>query len=438
MLAPALRSVLSAAGLESFWANLNAALLVANTMGVHDYCDFVQRNGQTSRRLDLVEDEEDWDISEDEEDIPDSVGNAKAVLVRVPGGFSRRDILGWPLTKFAEFATTTRGYSWDRWGFEQIEGYQKVLTGETPPEIPGRREFWDYAVWKSESFPGEWLVNFDPAAYDAFVLGEADPEAVPWWYYREVFDGHGRPMPKTKKQAYANIVACGEATLWGYDGRELEPLKIPARFLELRRQLWKLPVFSESHEYVLHETPPDLSKARLSVLVYDHTVARDLYMVPEPDLGAAHTAPLCLEHRPGGDSRFELRFYPTLRLELPWTTVCLECGGEREAGSYMCPEHLALYGPTLRARREAEIAEEAARLGDELSRSIPIVAPPEKLYTSLGAGREVELVRAKGSDPSPPPVPSSSAAPPVPTEPEPSSVSEENEEDAFWRALGLK
>ncbi len=66
-------------------------------MGINDYIDFVQRNGQCLEPVVFIDEDEEDEYS------PDSYGSSEAVLVRVPISFTKRDILSWPLTEFAKF-----------------------------------------------------------------------------------------------------------------------------------------------------------------------------------------------------------------------------------------------------------------------------------------------------------------------------------------------
>jgi hypothetical protein len=180
-------------------------------MGVHDYIDFVQGNGQCLSPLTLLTDA-DADVgAEEDDDGNGAVGSTRAILVRVPDSCTVRDILSWRLTDFAKYPVHEAKYSWDDWGFENVRGYRKILMGDSD-------RWWEQSIWRSPTFPGEWLVTFEPGTYAAFVRGEAQPELIPWWYYRCVFGSRPDSCPLNKKLAYKRIVDSGALNVREFDG----------------------------------------------------------------------------------------------------------------------------------------------------------------------------------------------------------------------------
>jgi hypothetical protein len=182
-------------------------------MGIHDYIDFIQRNGQHIGKL---------DYAEDEEESFEDTGSSEAILVRIPTTYTKRDILSWPLTEFAKFPAVKYNYSWDNWDFEPALGYHEVLSGD--------KEWYDQTIWQSSAKSGEWLVNFEPEEYNAFVLGKGDPTSISWNYYKFVFQNRNMGYlfdsfeflsPELRNQrkiyGYNLIVNSGERNLLEYD-----------------------------------------------------------------------------------------------------------------------------------------------------------------------------------------------------------------------------
>lgn len=334
-------------------------------MGIHDYVDFVQRNGQTLTPLRLtdenVKDDDDCGdavLDDDRDDDCDGpVGSSEATLVRVPGTYSVRDILQWPLPKFAEFPFVKATYSWDGWGFAEVKGYSKVLQGYD--------DWWDAAIWVSKSFPGERLVNFEPAVYAAFVLGHADLERVPWAYYRTVFENRFAPLPKTKGLALFAVTHAARENLWDYDKRELEPLPLPAAFTDLRAAVLEEELYARP-EYFEYRLVPSadataaaaaMSKIRLETLAGDH-----VEIPPDPTWaeGADPAGILGTHLRRLDGGKLALKFCPECRVRPRDELVrgCIECGAMREIGRYTCAEHPATlemhYNAVKRLAEDAE------------------------------------------------------------------------------------
>jgi hypothetical protein len=185
-------------------------------MGVHDYIDFIQRNGQCLYSLDPDERIKDEGIEDEgetsDEDPPNTVGTDKAMVVRVPDRHTIADILSWKLTKFAEFPVVELEYTWDGWDFIDEEGedmeYSEYLMGNID-------DYYRNGVWKCDRvYPGQWLLNFEENSYKAFVLGEIDPERIPWYYYQMAFDNRDwNNLPPTKADAFARLANKNEPTL---------------------------------------------------------------------------------------------------------------------------------------------------------------------------------------------------------------------------------
>lgn len=141
-------------------------------MGVHDYIDFVQRNGQCVASLFFLDnDEDDPGLQYETSD--------QAILVMIDKKYSKADILSWHLREFAKFPTVKVTYSADDWNFIEVQGYSEILMAD--------KEWWDQAIWESPSVPGIYLVNFEPNTYNAFVLENFIPEKIPQSYLDDVF-----------------------------------------------------------------------------------------------------------------------------------------------------------------------------------------------------------------------------------------------------------
>lgn len=181
-------------------------------MGFHDYCDFVQRNGQTLISLNLLDDDDSSDDSGSGDD--DSCGSDRAIVVRIPKTVDIREILDWPLARFRDYPHLDLKYSWDDWDFEAppdvsqvcegVLGYRDVLMGDDDSSRP-----WAAAVWESPCYPGEWLVNFEPGCFDVFVRS-SQWSRVPRSYLRCVFSMRTLTMPPAKADACAAIAAGGD------------------------------------------------------------------------------------------------------------------------------------------------------------------------------------------------------------------------------------
>jgi hypothetical protein len=191
------------------------------------FTDFIQRNreeaplslslgGRTryARRPEryAADDDDQWeegygssgtDESEFESEEPcDEV--LEAVLVRVPKTHSVRDILSWSLERFAQFPSA-RSRCCCGEGFENIRGY------------PKSGHWWESAVWESPDFPGDRIVNFEPASYEAFVFGNARPDLVPRAYYRKAYARRRAPCPLLKTDAWNDLLAGSGDVLAEYD-----------------------------------------------------------------------------------------------------------------------------------------------------------------------------------------------------------------------------
>lgn len=167
-------------------------------MGVHDYVCFVQQNGQILRPLEYDEEDphspDDWE----EDKTFDYGGSNEAVIVFVETkkwetmmnskSFNLKDLSSCPIVMAS--------YSWDDWDFKEISGYREHMLEND--DITKNE-----AIWKSNDYPGFTLVNFDPNAYDTFVLQKIDPKLVPFWYFKVCFENLNLDVQLTKDKNVA-------------------------------------------------------------------------------------------------------------------------------------------------------------------------------------------------------------------------------------------
>ena len=372
-------------------------------MGLLDYTDFIGHGGDqfltplkllAPGKVDKRDGERHGGEDENESGDEDTEVVCDAILVRVPAEFSRRDILSWPLERFSKFPVHRSRYSCDDWAFDSVEGYGDVLlnlNGDNGEEPDG---WWRKAIWKSPTFPDEWLVNFVPGAYDAFVLGRADPGRIPWKYYHSAFGLPGWPLPRTKKAAYSCIRNCSFRNLWEYDGKTLEPLPMPAGLVRARDRLGSSPLFAGEHLYRLAKRPAAISPVRMDILVLDHASANSaLYRACRASQTKLVSNPL------DGSAIASFVFRPTRSLFVPkeLSDGCLECGEKREMGKYTCGDHTET--PRMRQEAMARISASAGKIENYILRALAPVAqkgPPATLslsFTEKGVQYDLVLSR---------------------------------------------
>jgi len=437
-------------------------------MGVHDYVCFVERNGQDLRGFEPTErpvpfrregyraalsepsdthlpavgapeedGEDESSVSTDDDlidpfDYDGEVGCGIAVLVKVPTAHARQEILSWKLSEFERFPTVRAEYDYDGWCFEKVEGYN--ADGAIYSS-----HWYEQAVWRSPTYPDTWLVNFHPKAYEAFVRGEIPPERIPARYWEEVFGNRGRPLPPTKREAYAAVVDSGRLNLWELDGSPPpEPLKLPPKYVALRQKLEE--AMPPATAYTLMGPLPGFTKARLGVLLGDHieaTVGAPLEVVrPRPN-GPGYSF-LEYHESAAGWALVSLSFRLTADVTLParLTNRCLACPALPDLGSHFCLRHAGYAGQPgtaaeLRRGAEQKIAEYAegmcARIEGLLLAGL---APPdyvEARFEDRCENYRLRLSRAPGgADAGPAPVPEG-----------PSFDPGDSAWLAYWTELGL-
>lgn len=320
-------------------------------MGVHDYCCFIQRNDQCIYQFTTTSDEED-----------SSCGSSDAIIVLVPQTFTKRDILSWPLNEFKKFKKINATYSWDEWGFEELEDYSDILSED--------RKWYDQTVWESSSKPNYWLVNFEPKAYDAFVLQNVKPIKISKEYYEIVYENRGMQLPKPKQLAFDKIFNAGEENLYEYDGKVLKPLLIPKNFVNLHKKFEKNVLFTKKFKYS-YKTPqsPNLFKDRIRVLIQDNIVC------PEKLLKVSYRS--WVNYDPHGISEMEFLFTPNVKtwFEPELIDGCLKCGKTRWIGKYVCLAHLGENVEELKSKRILKIKNESKILSENINLFEDMCAP---------------------------------------------------------------
>jgi hypothetical protein len=359
-------------------------------MGIHDFIDFVQRNGQCIYPLQLMDGVKNHSDDDDDEcdDECDSAGSARAIIVLVPSTYTKKEIISWPLREFAKFQKIDADYSWDNWGFDKIEGYREILFDED--------KWWNQAIWMSPTFKDHYLVNFEPAVYDAFVLGNATAEQLPWGYIANVFRCRNLPTPPTKELALAKILDCGKENLFEYEGLPLEPLPVPQAYLSLYNEIMSRPTFSTFFTYSV-KPPPQLSKARLSILVKDNVSlvqppagSVNALSLPKlkvyPDFRIGGETTFCVKYDPD-EAVFAFTFRPSLSMNVniqpKYDNMCIYCWVlHRWIGSYTCILHQAIDAQPYKAAAAAMIRSEVVGLSLNLE-SLRSVEPPPTLNASF-------------------------------------------------------
>lgn len=168
-------------------------------MGISDYCCFIQRNSQILLPLEFFDPSSEEITNDEEPDYSDQVsynGSSEAVIVTIPLTFSLEDIEKMDLKEFAKFPRKTYKYSWDHVEFDpdlKWSDHNNFVIQNCRDGNP--------SVWE---FEGEWKVSFEPNAFNAFVLGQGDPEKIPRGYYSLIFENRDYSCDIFDKENYSN------------------------------------------------------------------------------------------------------------------------------------------------------------------------------------------------------------------------------------------
>jgi hypothetical protein len=171
-------------------------------MGVYDYCDFVQKNGQCLTPLQLLLNENDESLFFDGESTEITTsGSQEAIIVLIPFNekienfqVKAENIKKWSLDLFKDYPIHfTDGYRWDGWSFNDIENYDEFINSD------------DASIWISKTFPDKILVNFEVNTYKVFVSREISYNLVPWSYYFDVL-GDKIKIGISKKEIFELII----------------------------------------------------------------------------------------------------------------------------------------------------------------------------------------------------------------------------------------
>ena len=299
-------------------------------MGIHDYIDFIQRNGQNLICLELSPDD---DCSSDLEN--DTAGANSAILVLIPIDYTRDDLLSWPLTRFAQFPSIKTEYSWDDWDFEPSLGYDEILRESD--------EWINSAIWQSPQYPNKWIVNFEPHSYNMFILGLDDPNLVPWSFYRMIFDNRSDSCPGSsldpddrhncKMQAYNLILNYNNNPDCVNLGLPKACQKYHNTFSHSMNQHLNNPVFSQVYTYKysrpLEVIQGRISHGRIQVLIEDNLKPLELL-------------------KPKVTKRFikedliniSFQSCSPIHLSSELEDGCIICQNIRSIGHYTCYDHL--------------------------------------------------------------------------------------------------
>jgi len=312
-------------------------------MGVHDYICFVERNEQNIEGLrkgyieeggEEEEGEEYWEEEEDDKIPKEFYG----IIVIVPDKYSKLDILNWKLTQFREFPIMRCRYSWDNWYFDDFPSYKDVLHGY------GR--WYDQAIWSDSSIPNRHLVTFHPGMYEVFVLGKIDHKEISNNSYKNILKNRGLKMPKTKELAYNYIVDCGKENIAEYLNNDVEPLKIPEEYENLKRSVLNRDLFTKVFTFKLENTPSDIHVSRLGVLIKDNVGCGDILDVRTHQLKYGEHN-FYKEYNPNGTSLYLFQFRPKIKVDIKYSLIygCVICGKSRCKNKYTCIDHYNPVGP---------------------------------------------------------------------------------------------
>jgi len=208
-------------------------------MGVHDFVDFIQRNGQCFYGIELLDDsittrEELSDLmSDDGDDIYKAIcsyeklndshpGASEAYLVLVPKSQVKNmnDLYRWNPTNFKRYEKVLVRYSWDDWDFSDDSkyfGYDEVLQnapGSYSSEdvelyIPGTECVWeipeDNTHRNLEPFRNKYIVNFDKLTYECFVEQRHHPNKIPLNFYLNVLENYNIKINRFKNPEKINL-----------------------------------------------------------------------------------------------------------------------------------------------------------------------------------------------------------------------------------------
>lgn len=290
-------------------------------MGVRDYISIIQRYKQNILPL-----------------FDDGCGATSAIIVLVPNTHSKEEILGWKLTEFANFKYIESRYDWNDWDFKDVEGYRHISLEERSDG-----EWWDLAIWESPTHPNMYLVNFEPDEYKAFVLGKINPEKISRQYYLEVFDDRNLDMPTPKSEAYKKIVDFGVENLFEYHKKELPGIRIPNDYIQMMKKIKDQKILFSSFIYRLENPPPELSRARLAILIKDNIGKHPHKLfIPAASSGLGNESGFCKSYSPE-EATFKFTLYPSLIIEIDEKLLdgCVVCSRRRWTGEYVCYNHIS-------------------------------------------------------------------------------------------------
>ena len=322
-------------------------------MGVHDYISIIQRSKQNILSP-----------------LEEGCGATKASIILVPKSYSKEEILGWKLTSFAKFKCIQSKYSWDDWDFKDVKGYRKLLLDEKL-----HTEWWDLAIWESPSFPGVYLVNFEPDEYNAFVLEKIEPEKISREYYQEVFENRDVDMPTPKSEAYKKIIDCGVENLFEYRKEKLSIDANISEYSRLLKEIMSRKVLCSNFIYKLKNPPPELSRARLAILIKDNINEQGLFL-PSPSIFNSNESGYCKTYS-SDEATFEFRMTPSLIIELDDRLMngCMMCCKRRWTGRYTCYNHISQEEKLDIAKHIQKIEKNASEILENLKKYIDISIP---------------------------------------------------------------
>ena len=187
-------------------------------MGFHDYVCYIQRNDQciipynvleknpksklTHRERpgdEPTESEHEWVeydpetcrtfLENDELEYNPNYGEEKCIGVLLPADLTRKEIRRMNLLELRKYPLKELTYNWDHWAFEELKGYSEAL----------RKKNWvKRSIWRTIDDPEmkynegedieEWIVNFQPIAYDCFVQEKYEAEKLPYSYLKLILE----------------------------------------------------------------------------------------------------------------------------------------------------------------------------------------------------------------------------------------------------------
>jgi len=297
-------------------------------MGIHDYIDFIQRNGQNVYSLDILDDATDELNPRGDDDIDDCENTSSAaIIVHIPKTIGKETILSMNLPDMQQFQYHEEEFDSDEWDFVETKGHNDAIHKD---------EIFEQIFWESEKYPDHYLINFEPNSYKAFVQNKIKPELIPWAYFESVFENRNRELPLIKEHAFKIIQNSGNINLNEFHNIKKEPIPCALEYLDKIKEINSRPIFSQNYSYKLKNKDESISVARLFFLVRDNiSIPNELIKVNvisdnyKSGKTATYSYPMI----------FNINFSYKISIDTKLINGCIMCGGLRDAGCFTCCNH---------------------------------------------------------------------------------------------------